>query len=317
MRGYIIFITLKLCHIHLLRSLGLLCISARIKQYNSMKSKTKIPTLKFLVSILISFEFLACADSKMGQVNVANPALADRSSPPTKASESIETQTSPPQSGSEFNLSEEVKYFDLRYELNSLNEKLTDNKGIGSVELYGTRNFRVVLPGVLYRGGANNTYMNPPRANINPLPTVGLKNLCEENFSTAVYLYSENFSAAPKSITCQNAVHHPNILKYKQYAAAGENEKILELVYQRIKGKLNGPIYTHCWNGWHSSGLISGMALKKFCGWSDSRVDAYWVKNTDGHYAGFESIRSKLRKFKPYARFAITAAERALICPTN
>lgn len=105
------------------------------------------------------------------------------------------------------------------------------------------------------------------------------------------------------------------MLTYKQYAAAGENEKILALVYDRIKGKVDGPIYAHCWNGWHSSGLIAGMALKQFCGWSNEKVDAYWVKNTDGNSSGFEKIRQRLRDFKPLVKFSITKEERDLICP--
>ncbi|ASD64669.1 hypothetical protein B9G79_14390 [Bdellovibrio bacteriovorus] len=214
-----------------------------------------------------------------------------------------------------FRLDREVKKFQARYGLESASEKSTDNKGLGDTNLWGTRNFRVVLHGVLYRGGANNKYFDPPRSNTNPLPATGLNNLCKEDFSAAVYLYSENFSTAQKSVKCKNTDHQDQTLTYKQYAAAGENEKILAMVYDRIKGKSNGPIYAHCWNGWHSSGLISGMALKQFCGWSNEKVDAYWMKNTDGNNQGFETIRKRLRDFKPLVKFSISAEERSLICP--
>lgn len=214
-----------------------------------------------------------------------------------------------------FDLEHEVRRYQIRYALKSLSQKLIDNRGRGPKALFGTRNFRVVLPGVLYRGGANNVYLKHPRSNINPLPTVGLKDLCKEDFSTAVYLYSEHFSRAPHYIVCKNSSHRLHSLNYKQYAAAGENKKILGLVYKRIKGQLKGPIYTHCWNGWHSSGLISAMALKQFCGWSDAKADAYWTKNTDGNFLGYSRIRARLRNFKPYAKYAITDQERALICP--
>ncbi|MGZ3770745.1 MAG: hypothetical protein ACXVCP_06180 [Bdellovibrio sp.] len=214
-----------------------------------------------------------------------------------------------------FNLKEEVEYYKTRYNLDTLTEKLTDNKGKGAIEFYGTRNFRVVLPGILYRGGANNKYFNPPRSNTNPLPTKGLENLCKENFSTAVYLYSENFSTAPKNVNCKSVFQQDNNIQYKQYAADGENAKIIDLVYKRIKGLLPGPIYAHCWNGWHSSGLISGMVLKQFCDFTDAQADRYWVANTDGNYKGFNTIRTKLRNFKPYAKYSITEEEKALICP--
>lgn len=216
-----------------------------------------------------------------------------------------------------FNLGNEVRRFQMRYNLKKLSQKLIDNRGRGPRELYGTRNFRVVLPGVLYRGGANNAYLKSPRSNINPLPIVGLKNLCKEEFSTAVYLYTEHFSRAPQSVVCEDKDRAFNTLKYKQYAAAGENEKILGLIYNRIKGRLKGPIYVHCWNGWHASGLISGMALKQFCGWTNSQVEAYWVRNTDGNSSGHPRTRARLRHFKPYLKYAITNEERALVCPKD
>ncbi|QDK38687.1 hypothetical protein DOE51_14380 [Bdellovibrio sp. NC01] len=216
---------------------------------------------------------------------------------------------------SQFRLRQEVTKFENRYDEESPYLKLTNNRGLGFDDLWGTRNMRVVLHGVLYRGGANNVFLPNPRSNINPLPTVGLKNLCREDFSTAIYLYSENFSKAPKVVTCKNTSQQDQTLVYKQYAAAGEYDEILRLVYARIKGRLNGPIYVHCWNGWHSAGLISGIALKQFCGWSDEKADAYWVRNTDGNSKGFKSIRAKLRDFEPLPKYKITAEEAALICP--
>lgn len=280
---------------------------------------------KYFIGMLVLLQLIGCGNGNFENPTLPSPASNEVNTPSddnavqdnpkekTPDKNDSQDQTSPEQYG--FSLKSEVKYYDLRYELDSLTQKLTDNKGAGAEEFYGTRNFRVVLPGVFYRGGGNNKYLNPPRSNVNPLPTVGLKNLCEENFSTAVYLYAENFSKAPRSVTCKNSQHQTNTLQYKQHAAAGENERIIELVYKRIKGKLKGPIYAHCWNGWHSSGLISGMVLKQFCGWSNAQADAYWVKNTDGHSAGFDKIRAKLRAFKPYAKYSITREERTTICP--
>ncbi len=223
--------------------------------------------------------------------------------------------TEKPVEVSGFRLDQEVSKFKNRYQLNDLNTKLTDNKGVGLEELWGTRNMRVVLHGVMYRGGANNKYLQPARSNVNPLATVGLDNLCREDFGAAVYLYSENFVTAPRSVNCTNTAHQPQSLQYKQYAAAGEKEKILDLVFKRIKGDLNGPVYAHCWNGWHSSGLISAIALKQFCGWTDAQADAYWVKNTDGNSDGFTTLRKRIKDFTPLAKYKITAEEKSLICP--
>jgi hypothetical protein len=216
-----------------------------------------------------------------------------------------------------FDLSSEVSKFKQRYPMKSTSGKLINNRGRGRSELYGTRNFRVVLHGVLYRGGANNKYLQNPRKNMNPLPSVGLKNLCKEDFSTAIYMYSQNFSRAPKEVSCspRNAALASHTLKYKQYSPLSQEKTILKSIYNRIKGQLDGPIYVHCWNGWHASGLISGIALKQFCDWNSSEVLAYWRKNTDGNSRGHSTVKRKLRHFQPYKEYAISKREKALICP--
>jgi hypothetical protein len=87
-----------------------------------------------------------------------------------------------------------IEYYDQRYGLDDVFEKKTDNRGEGFEQLYGTRNFRVVLTGVVYRGGANNKWhRNDRRDNRNPLPEDGLENLCEEGFGRVYYLYETNF----------------------------------------------------------------------------------------------------------------------------
>jgi hypothetical protein len=295
--------------------------------------KQNITTQNLAAGILLTLSLSACAPNgssfqasslnsgQNGSQGTETPQATPTPTPspsatPTPSATPAPTVTPTPEpTVSGFRLDQEVKKFKTRYDLDDPYTKLTDNKGKGVEELWGTRNMRVVLHGVMYRGGGNNKYLSTPRSNTNPLPQVGLTNLCEEDFSSAIYLYSENFETAKKSTTCKNTNHQDQTLSYKQYAAAGENEKILAMVYNRIKGKSNGPIYAHCWNGWHSSGLISGMALKQFCNWSDAKADAYWVKNTDGNSSGFTSIRNKLKAFKPLTKYAITKEERDLICP--
>lgn len=217
-------------------------------------------------------------------------------------------------SANSFDLAQEVQHYQQKYTLTDTLQRGTNNYGQGDDKIYGTRNFRVVLPGVFYRGGANNKFLESPRANMNPLPQVGLDNLCQEGFETAIYLYAENYSTAPKSVSCRTNQGQAK-MSYKHHAAYGENKKILEMVYKRIKGKTDGPIYAHCWNGWHSSGMISAMVLKQFCGMSDEAAEAYWVNHTDGHSKGFPKIRQRVREFKPYKEFAISESEQKLICP--
>ncbi|MBC7420804.1 MAG: hypothetical protein H7328_08750 [Bdellovibrio sp.] len=213
--------------------------------------------------------------------------------------------------------------YKLRYKFLDPYNKVVDNRGNGYENLYGTRNFRAVLHGVYYRGGANNSYNREGiRSNSNPLPTTGLENLCKEGFSTAIYFYTTNYETAPKVVNCRDRQDSNTTLNYKQIsslsATTSTNEAILSLVYDRIKGKLPGPIYGHCWNGWHASGYAASILLKQFCGYTDSEAEAYWRKNTDGNDgASYAGVVTKVRAFKPVAKFNISAAESAAICPTK
>ncbi len=223
-------------------------------------------------------------------------------------------------SGSAFQLQEQVRQYEQRYQLTSREQKLVDNQGNGYEALYGVRNFRTVLRGILYRGGANNAYnKHGKRDNQNPLPVEGLKNLCEEGFKSAVYLYSTNFSVAPKAASCDDLNNAKNILGYKQLTALDEKNAdiFLKMIYQAIKGEIESPIYMHCWNGWHASGLVSTLALRQFCGLDASQALQYWTQNTDGHSTGYDAIKKRIKEFKPRAQFQITETERQEICLHN
>lgn len=214
-------------------------------------------------------------------------------------------------------LAEQAQKYHQRYQLNSLTEKLVDNRGDGYENLYGVRNFREVLKGILYRGGANNSYNKyGKRPNQNPLPDMGLKNLCSEGFGASVYLYETNFSTAPQHVNCSTIEAKANKLKYYQLTAAdAENTaKYLEMIYKAIKGEGAAPIYMHCWNGWHASGLVSTLALRQFCGFSGKEALAYWMQNTDGNTDGYDSIKKRIVDFQPMSQFKISAEEQNQIC---
>lgn len=209
-----------------------------------------------------------------------------------------------------------------RYALNNASQKLIDNNGKGFSGLYGTRNFRAVLNGVYYRGGANNLYFVPKRANSNPLPTKGLENLCKEGFGKAVYFYSTNFSSAPKSIKCRDFKGNENTIEYQQISPlhyrAEDLKTLLTMIYSHVRDPRLGPIYDHCWNGWHASGYVAALTLRQFCGFTGDQAVAYWNLNTDGNNKGasYDDLRSRLRAFVPYPGMALTSAERAELCPT-
>lgn len=207
------------------------------------------------------------------------------------------------------------------YGLSTANEKLVDNHGDGYAPLYGTRNVRAVLSGVLYRGGANNAYHHSnPRNNQNPLPDDGLMNLCQEGFSQAIYLYPTRFATAPHSISCRTNSGAANHLEYRQVSVLNLSgtgvHDFLEIFARAIRNPSEGPIYAHCWNGWHASGITGAYALRQFCGFDGEEAVAYWNKNTDGNDgSGYNGIRAKIRAFVPFEDLLLTDAERASICP--
>lgn len=212
---------------------------------------------------------------------------------------------------------EKIQEYDLRYQLKNFSEKLVDNFGDNYENLYGVRNFRGVLKGLVYRGGANNVYNKyDKRPNMNPLPNRGLENLCVEGFETAIYLYSVNFSSAPRLVKCKNHNGEENELNYLQITALDEEntERFLKIAFDLIHSQNSGPLYIHCWNGWHASGTISALMLRQFCGLSAEQALKYWIENTDDHDDGYEDIKERIAKFKPLRKYMISKEIQKQIC---
>jgi hypothetical protein len=207
------------------------------------------------------------------------------------------------------------------YHLSHTSQKLVDNRGRGYEPLYGTRNFRYVLRNVVFRGGANNQmHRTSPRDNRNPLPVDGLKNLCAEGFGTAVYLYSRNYSSAPSEVKCRRTGAGDGRLAYLRLSPVSRTElrRILETIHAAIlKPDEVGPVYLHCWNGWHASGLASAVALRQFCGLDADTAVQYWERNTDGHNKEDAGFREQIRDFAPYRDLDIPTARRRDVCPTR
>lgn len=203
---------------------------------------------------------------------------------------------------------------------NDLMDKITDNHGDGYEPAYGTRNMRVVLHGVMYRGGSNNSYNKyGKRDNQNPMPKLGLDNLCKEGFGNVIYLYTTNYQ--PYQTTCVNRWGKTQELKFEQITVAGSSsgiKKILDKVYHVIVDKVSSPIFSGCWNGWHSSGLAAATALMQFCEFTNAEALQYWIDGT-GSVANsqYPSIRKQIKDFVPYAEYKINKQTQTLICPRN
>lgn len=209
-------------------------------------------------------------------------------------------------------------FYHQRYGRTDVYSKLVDNHGDGYENLYGLRNVREVLKGVLYRGGGNNLYHRDPnmkRENQNPLPLDGEMNLCEEGFRTGIYLYPTNYSKNPPTMDC-NSIRGNNRLSYEQLGFMSKTRTILEKIHAAILDPAMGPIYVHCWNGWHASGYIGAFALKQFCGVSGSDAVKYWIKNADGTDDGsYEEHKKRIRDFVPYTDLNIDSSAQARVCP--
>jgi hypothetical protein len=222
---------------------------------------------------------------------------------------------------------------------NDLISKIIDNKGNGYEPLYGLRNLRVVLHGVLYRGGANNFYHRTnPRDNSNPLPQDGLENLCTESFGEAVYLYEKNF--VPQTLMCTSRTGNANSLRYSQVSVIGTpingnpNQLFDDAFESQVSGSGVGeilrrvhkcatavgacPIYTHCWNGWHASGLVAAVALRQFCDFTADEAVQYWIDGTDSpQNSNYPALKASLREFIPIPEYKISHELQNKICPAN
>jgi len=211
-------------------------------------------------------------------------------------------------------------YYKNRYIETDLMYKVTDNKGNGFDSLYGTRNMRPILHGVAYRGGANNYYhLTDKRHNHNPIPLDGMSNLCEEGFSKGIYLYRENFENSPVGDTCSCTNDSWNNFEYyqKDYFDDQHIKDMLEMTYNSATLDSVGPIYLHCWNGWHASGYISAVILKQFCDYSSWDAVNYWDLGTDGANTSprYQHQRERIKDFEPYTEFNISDSLQNCLCP--
>ena len=195
--------------------------------------------------------------------------------------------------------------FSQTLQRSQLNVVATDAQG-GNFS--GLRAFKPVLDRVLYRGGG-------PGGKVS-LRTNQLQALCQNGFSSAGYLYPDNFNS-PTQVNCgaQN-------LEYRVvgFRAAGA-EQTLRAIYNIIKSQSTanpqGPMFLHCWNGWHASGEISAYALRQFCNMSGDEAARYWAQNIgdQGNLSKYGSIQNRIRNFNKISSLEITDAERARICP--
>jgi LysM repeat protein len=204
-----------------------------------------------------------------------------------------------------------------KYGLSSIEKRVIDNKGRGDERFYGTRNFRVVLYDLVYRGGGNNLFLRdtiPKYYLWNPMPSWGLKQLSDIGFDKAVYLYSHNFEYWYPQARLDSLdeagfeyICRPKLTNYL--------DDYLQDVMDRANDTTSGAMYIHCWNGWHQSGLLSAYTLMQFCDYSNYEALKYWETCTDGNYRGFSKVKSRIRNYKPSEKYYFTEEQQKRYCP--
>jgi hypothetical protein len=165
----------------------------------------------------------------------------------------------------------------------------------------GIKNFKMVMPGVLYRGGGTGGKV--------PLGDAQLDALCADGFTSATYAYKTGWSG-PQSATCGN---NRISYDYRQWDNASALKSTLSEIHDIIRTG-QGAMYVHCWYGVHASGYVVSAALMQFCGYSADQAVAYWNSNVPAKLQ-YPKVQQKIRAFTPYKEFSISAADQARVCP--
>jgi hypothetical protein len=165
---------------------------------------------------------------------------------------------------------------------------------------HGMRDYREVMPGVLYRGGANNG-----RA---PLRNDQLKALCEAGFGTAVYLYRTGFSG-PSTVQCSKGSLRYITEGWEGKGRAAVNQQIYDVIKSKDK-----PILIHCWNGIHATGAVAATALMQFCKTSPQEAVAYW-KVGIAPRVQYPSVIRSIESFQRNPELELTPEQQRQYCP--
>jgi hypothetical protein len=167
-------------------------------------------------------------------------------------------------------------------------------------QFHGIRDFREVMPGVLYRGGANNGHA--------PLSLGELNALCEDNMGTAIYLYTTGFSG-PSVTHCSKGS-----LNYIDKGWEGRGRAAVhKQIYDTIKNK-GKPVFIHCWYGIHATGAVAATALMQFCNLSPKQAIEYWKVGVPPKLQ-YPKVIQSIMSFKSDPALELTFEERDQYCP--
>lgn len=175
-------------------------------------------------------------------------------------------------------------------------QDLMTNSEATQEQVTGLKNYRVVIPGVLYRGG--NSSSGPV-----PLNEIGLKSLKAKNFSAAVYMYPHSWDKKPRN---------SKGIDYTSFGPDTRSRPHVKNFLTKVKDIIEnkrGPMYVHCWNGWHASGEMAAYALMQFCGMTGQQAQQYWFANVPNGKI------LRIQKFQIFDDLKISAEDASRICP--
>lgn len=172
--------------------------------------------------------------------------------------------------------------------------------------LHKLRAVKPVLYNTLYRGGG------PGGKTL--LPQTALTSLCQAGFSSAIYVY-DDMNPSPQPTQCQTIDGKSNQLKY--HMISFRNARAIFTEIRNAMTTNAGPIYVHCWNGWHASGEVSAKALMQFCDWSGTDAAKYWGDNIgdQSNLPKYGSIKRRIEEFKPFDDLKISKQLQDQMCP--
>ena len=165
---------------------------------------------------------------------------------------------------------------------------------------HGIRDYREVMPGVLYRGGANNGHA--------PLKQDQLSTLCDAGMGTAIYLYTTGFTG-PSATQCSKGTLD---YVYKGWEGKGRTA-VHQKIFDTIKAK-DKPVFIHCWHGIHATGSVAATALMQFCDISAEQAVDYW-KVGIAKKVQYPKVIQSIMTFKKNPKLQLTPEERKQYCP--
>jgi hypothetical protein len=165
----------------------------------------------------------------------------------------------------------------------------------------GLKNVKMVMPGVLYRGGG--------LGGKEPIGSAQLEALCEDGFTSAVYSYRTGWQGEQRVSCGAGSLQYD----YRQWDKEAGGKAMLASIHKIIQNG-QGALYVHCWHGVHASGYLAAIALMQFCDYLPEQAVQYWNENVPASIR-YQKVQDKIRAFRPYKEFQISGAEQTRVCP--